>query len=254
MAIVITNEKGEFRFENVPDGTYRVLAQKWIGPFKGVFAEHGTVIQLMGSADEVVVPRPDGYYEALVALVPPGRGIVQFDQEVGNSDTFFFLSTSPPEFDPILGPQAMGTRFLQHLIGVNRMPLGQTTVIGAPDQTLHAFLIAPDNSPGFAAIEVAPSPSGLVRVPREPFVAGWSDGRKTPPPRLARLMDLMDEHSLTPDGLLNIPELSNANFEAWEARMRELQSDLSREVELADGVTARVGDILAIQAYQELAK
>ena len=74
---------------------------------------------------------PADHHQALVALAPAGSGIVQFDQDVGNSDTFMFLSTSPPEFDPILGPQAMGTSFFQHLIGVNRMPLGKTTVIGA---------------------------------------------------------------------------------------------------------------------------
>jgi len=70
--------------------------------------EHGTVIQLLGFADDVVVPRPVDYYKALVALTPPGKGIVQFNQDVGNSDTFMFLSMSPPEFDPILGLNAMG--------------------------------------------------------------------------------------------------------------------------------------------------
>ena len=80
-----------------------MVAQKWIGPYKGIFENHGTVIQLMGTADEVVVPRPNDYYQALLALSPPGNGVVQFDQDVGNSDTVMFLSTEPIEFDPILG-------------------------------------------------------------------------------------------------------------------------------------------------------
>ncbi len=173
--------------------------------------------------------------KALVALTPPGGGIVQFDQNVGNNETFMFLSTSPPEFDPILGLNSMGTSFFQHLIGFNRMPHGKTTVIGVPDKPLHAFFFAADNSPGFATVEARVSDAGLVRVPPVPFVAGWSDGRKTPPPHLAKLMDFMDAHSLTPDQILNIPELSNANFAAYQARMLELQKDLSRKIELAEG-------------------
>ena len=252
MAIIVTDDKGQFRFENVPAGKYRLVAQRWIGPYKGVFAEHGTVIQLMGTADDVVVPRPADYYKAIVALTPPGGGIVQFDQNVGNNETFMFLSTSPPEFDPVLGLNSMGTSFFQHLIGVNRMPLGKTTVIGVPDKPLYAFFFAADNSPGYATVEVPVSEAGLVRVPPEPFVAGWSDGRKTPPPNLAKLMEFMDAHSLTPDQLLDIPELSNANFAAYQARMQILQKDLARKIELAEGTSARVGDILAVKGYRRL--
>lgn len=252
MAILVTDDTGRFRFEQVPAGKYRLVAQKWIGPFKGIFAEHGTVIQLMGTADEVLVPRPADDQQALVSLRPSGGGVVQFDQDVGNNETFLFLSTSHPEFDPILGLNAMGTPFLQHLVGFNRMPLGKTTVIGVPSVPLHAFFFAADNSPGFATVEVPVSDAGLVRVPAEPFVAGWSDGRKTPPPELAKLMEFMEAHALTPDQLLNIPELSNANFAAHQARMQELQKELSQKIELAEGVSARVGDILAIKGYRRL--
>jgi len=252
MAIVVTDNKGQFRFEKVPNGKYRLVAQKWIGPYQGVFEEHGTVIQLMGSVDDVVVPRPTDYYKARVVLVPPGNRIVQFDQDVGNSDTFMFLSTSPPEFDPILGLNAMGTSFHQRLIGVNRMPLGKTTVIGAPDNPFYAFFFAPDNSPGFAAINVPASQSGLVRLSAEPFVAGWSDGRKSPPPRLAELMKFLDEHSLTTQDLLDIPQLSNATSQVYRARMQELTKELSRNVDLPESKSARVGDLLAVESFRRL--
>jgi hypothetical protein len=252
MAIVVTNKKGDFRFDNVPDGKYRLLAQKWIGPYQGVFKVHGTVIQLMGTAEDIVVPRPSDYQQALVVLQPPGRGIVQFDQDVGNSGTFMFLSTSPLEFDPILGLQAMGTPFLQRLIGVNRMPDGKTTVIGVPDKPLYAFFIAPDNSPGYAAIEVTASQSGLVRVLPEPFIAGWSDGRKDPPAKLAEIEELMAAKGLTVKQLLKIPDLSSANHKAYRERMQELAKNLSRIVELPEGRTARVGDLLALDSYRQL--
>jgi hypothetical protein len=254
LAIVITDDRGRFRFENVPDGKYRLVAQKWIGPYKGVFAEHGTVIQLMGTADDVVVPRPEDYYQALISLRPPGQGIVQFDQNVGNNATFMFLSTSPPDFDPILGLNSLGASFLRQLIGVNRMPLGKTTVIGVPNKPLYAFFFAPDNSPGYATVEVPTSETGLIRVPPEPFVAGWSDARKTPPAKLAKLMEFMDTHSLTPDQLLNIPKLSAATSADYRARLQELQNNLSQEIELAEGTSARVGDILAVKGYQQLKK
>jgi hypothetical protein len=254
LAIVVTDAKGKFRFENVPDGKYRLVAQKWIGPYKGIFAEHGTVIQLMGTAEDVVVPRSADYYQALVSLQPPGQGIVQFDQDVGNNDTFMFLSTTPPEFDPILGLNSLGAPFFRQLIGVNRMPLGKTTVIGVPNKPLYAFFFAPDNSPGYAMVEVPTSKTALVRVPPEPFVAGWSDGRKTPPAKIAKLMEFMDAHSLTPDQLLKIPELSAATSADYRARLQELQSNLSQEIELAKGTSARVGDILAVRGYQRLQK
>ena len=78
MAITLTDNKGRFRFENVPEGKYRLMAQKWIGPYKGAFEVHGTVIQLLGFADDVVVPRPSKIYESQVVLTSLGNGIVQF--------------------------------------------------------------------------------------------------------------------------------------------------------------------------------
>ena len=254
MAVTLTDKRGRFRFENVPDGTYRLIAQKWIGPYKGVFEIHGTVIQLMGAANEVVVPRPADHYAGQVVLRPPGLGIVQFDEDVGNDETFLFLSRSPLEFDPILGFNAMGDSFLRDLVGVNRMPRGKTTVIGAPDDPLYAFFFAADNSPGFAAVKVPASHGGLVRVEKEPFIAGWSDGRKTPPPKLAELLEFLDKHSLTVRQVLEIPQLGHATFKEHNARMKELTGRLHEEVELPEGRLVRIGDLLAADAYRRLQK
>jgi hypothetical protein len=251
-AVTLTNKRGEFRFENVPDGTYRLVAQKWSGPYKGLAELHGTVVQLMGTADDIIVPRPTDRQKALVALSPPGPGIVQFDQEQGNNETYLFLSTAPPEYDPALGMHAMGASFQRHVIGINRMPYGKTTVIGVPNQPLYAFFLAADNSPGFASVKIPATAGGLVRVPPEPFLAGWSNARKTPPPKLAELIRLLDEHSLTVEKLLDIPPLSNATFEAHQGRMRELLAKLSDTIDLPDGKSARIGDLLAVEAYRRL--
>lgn len=138
------------------------------------------------------------------------------------------------------------------MIGVNRMPVGKTTVIGAPNAPLSAFFFAADNSPGFATLAISAPRSGLVRMAPEPFVAGCSNGRKTPPAKLADLMAFMAKHSLTTQELLNIPELSAATYAAHRARMQELTQDLARKVELPEGQSASVGDLLAVDAYQRL--
>ncbi len=252
MAVVQTDPKGYFEFKDIPDGTYRVVAQRWMGSFKGIFEEHGTVIQLMGTVNNVVVPRPKDYYEARVVLSPPGNGIVHFDQKVGNSDTFLVLSASPPEFDPALGLQSMGNGFQSNIIGINRMPLGKTTVIGVPPEPIYAFFFAPDNSPGFTSIEVRPSRNGYTRVTAEPFVAGWSDGRKTPPPKLKELIDFLDQESLKISELLQIPQLSAANATAYREQMAKLSAQLAEQIELPKGRKARVGDLLAAMAYIRL--
>ena len=254
MAITVTDEKGAFRFEHVPAGKYRLVAQRWIGPFKGPFEVQGTVIQLMGTANDVVVPRPADHYKALVPLTPPGTGIVEFDQEVGNDETFMFLSTSPTEFDTILGLNAMGAPFFKHLIGFNRMPAGKTTVIGVPATTVHAFFAASDSRPGAAAVEVPVSKTGFARVPAERYVAEWSNGRKTPPPKLAKLMEFLEKEALEPDELLELPPFARETFAAHLARLQELLKDLHRQIELPDGSTARVGDIFAVRSYQQFKK
>ena len=97
--------------------------------------------------------------------------------------------------------------------------------------------------------------AGPVRIrPRakEPFVAGWSDARKTPPAEIAELIELMDEHSLAADALLKIPKLSNANYQAYQARRKELLGKLSSTVEITEGRSVRIGDIMAAEAYRRL--
>lgn len=255
VAVVLSDQRGRFQFDNVPDGKYRLVAQKWTGEFKGIFELHGAVIQLMGVADDIVVPRPPEPEKASLALRPPGTGIVSFNQESGNYDTALFLSTSPLEFDPILGLDAQGPAFRRNVIGVNRMPLGQTIVIGVPeDAPLYAHFFAPDNSPGYATITVPPSKSRFREAPSEPFVAGWSNGRHTPPPELAELMQFMDAHKLSAKELLKIPDLSAKTHVEYRQRMEELRGELAKKIDLPAGKSARIGDILAADAYRRLAK
>src|SRR4029079_14963620 len=41
-----SSPSGQFVFDRLPAGEYRVVAQKWTGPVKGVLELNGTVIQL----------------------------------------------------------------------------------------------------------------------------------------------------------------------------------------------------------------
>ena len=82
----------------------------------------------------------------------------------------------------------------------------------------------------------------------------WSDGRKSPPPALEQLREHLEKHSLSPSALLKIPPLSNATYEAYQKRMKELNANLAQKIELPEGKQARVGDILAVQSYQRMSE
>lgn len=240
-----TGPRGKFAFEDLPAGEYRVVAQKWIGPFQGVFEIQGTVIQLFGTADHIRVPSPAAQR---VVLQPPGDGVLYLDQEVPNSETFLLLSTRRPAGDPILGFSGLGKAFLANMIGANRMPYGRTIVVGVPREKVHAFFFAADNAPGYATQEY--EVRAFERPGRVPFVASWSDGRHDPPPPIRRTMELMQKHGLTAEGLLGI-DSNLSPQQRGEARLK-LVDQLDREVQLPEGRSATAGDVLAAEAYARL--
>ncbi len=251
-AIVLTDERGQFRFTEVPAGNYRLVAQKWTGPWKGLFELHGSVVQLFGSANDVQLPLPQTGSNSQVVLRPPGTGIVQFDQQVGNDETLLLLSAAPPAFDPILGFHALDNTFWLNLQGMNRMPGGRTTIIGVPDVPLYAFFFAADNSPGFAAASVPPSGGQLVRQEPEAFIAAWSDGKRKMPVSLQKLSEFMDRKKLRVQQLLALPGPDLEDGRARAERISRLTTELFRVIPLAEERTARVGDLLAIEAYRRL--
>ncbi len=243
--LAVTDPQGRFALENLPAGEYRLVAQRWAGPFKGFMELQGEEIRLFGTADHVRLPSAES---EKVVLRPAGDGVLRFDQEVGNNETFLLLSTKPPAADPILGFAALGGQFLTCAIGFNRMPYGRTTVRGLPRGTVYAFFLAADNSPGFAheGFEVGP----IERVKRVPFVAGWSDGRKEPPPGIRRVMELLVKH-----GLIGPKAYALAGFDRDFSRLESLSTvgdRLDKKVELPEGRTATVGEILAAEGYRQL--
>lgn len=237
----VSGDRGAFAFKDVPAGRYRLIAQKWIGPYKGLFEINGSVIQLFGAA-EVAVPSEEAQQVRLQTL---GRGVAQLDMKVGNNETLLMLSTQPAEFDPILGFRCLGKSFMTNLIGANRMPYGRTTIVGLPSTPVHAFYFANDNNPGFATQIIEPQITGPID--NIPFVAGWSNGRHEPTEDLRPLMDLLIAQNIVVEDLLDLkgPD-GKVNREAAEA----LQLD--RLVTLPDGKWYRIGDIVAADNYRWL--
>lgn len=245
LATAITDQRGRFAFEGLPPGEYRLVAQKWVGPFKGMFEIHGTVIQLFGSAGQIRVPSTEA---ERVVLTPLGDGVLHLDQDVPNSETLLVLSTGAPAGDPILGFYGLGKAFLRNMIGTNRMPYGRTTVIGVPREEVHAFFFAADSAPGFAVQKFRVR--GFERPQRVPFVASWSDGRHEPPAKIRRTMEVMKKHGLRAAELLGV-DSNLSPQQRHEAHLR-LADQLDRKVELPDGHAATVGDLMAAESYAAL--
>ncbi|HUS37588.1 MAG TPA: carboxypeptidase-like regulatory domain-containing protein [Verrucomicrobiae bacterium] len=248
LATTQSGPRGEFVFTNVPPGEYRVVAQKWTGPFKGLFAVHGAVVHLFGTAEHVRAPSAEAEG---ISLSPAGNGIVTFEVEAENEGTLFVLSSQGMAADAILGFHALGTNFLNHALAVNVMPYGRTTVVGLPQGTFHAWFFANDNSPGFAS-ETFTLGGDFLRAPKTRFIAGWSDGRKDPPARLKELADRLTAAGLRPATLLGIDE--SAPMGEQQARLRSFWTELGRMIEVGGGEKVAVGDLAAIIGYENLKK
>lgn len=248
LATTLSGARGSFAFTNVPPGEYRIVAQKWTGPFKGIFELHGGVIQLFGVADHIRVPSPEA---ETLSLSPPGDSVLVLDLAMPNNGTLMVLSTKPLLADPILGFHAPGTNFLSHAIGLNVMPYGRTTVVGLPKDTIHAWFFVNDNSPGFAA-DTYEMREPYLRAPQISFVAGWSDGRHDPPERLKTLSVLLSQHGVTPYSLLGMDkELPMAK---QLAQLQKFYGELDRRVALPNGDFATMSDLIALISYEQLKK
>ena len=101
----VSGRRGDFSFTNVPPGNYRLVAQKWVGPFKGLFEVHGGVIQLFGATSNIRVPSAEA---GRVVLSPPGEAVLAIDMEAPNSGVMVVFSTEALAADPILSFNAPG--------------------------------------------------------------------------------------------------------------------------------------------------
>ncbi|MBN2474932.1 MAG: hypothetical protein JXB62_10020 [Pirellulales bacterium] len=253
LAFSLSDDRGRFAFDKLPLGRYRLVAQSWrdAKPAKGLMEVHGELLELRGIAENVEVAAgasPE------VAIRPLGTGILRLDEDMPNDWTVLVLSTSPPRADPILGWVGWGGPLVANLLGAHRMPKGKTTVYGLPEGKVHFVLFANDDSPGFGAGE-ANVKSGKITDAYAPIVAGWSDGRHDPPPRLVPLFNQVK--SLAQEKDFSLPELLRKhgielNWKGIMNSQAEISRHLSTQIELPDGTKTTFGDLMAIVGYLEL--
>jgi len=180
LATAITDEEGRFRFHQVTNGIYRLIAQSWrkAPSIQDLFAVNGKEIHLRGAAESIRVPSP----QALSVLIKPlGTASVTLKENFPNNGGFLVISTKPLSADPILGFASWQGPFLQHAIGANRMPGGLTYIHGLPQDRIHLSVFSNDNNGGIGAGAVEAKAGETVVAEYIPIVCGWSNGRHNPP-------------------------------------------------------------------------
>jgi hypothetical protein len=251
IAFLRTDAQGRFRFEGVPAGEYRLVAQSWLRaePVAEISAVNGSEITLHGVADRVVI---EGESESTVDIRPLGDLTLQVSVKSANSDTLMMVSPRPLRADPILGFAGWGGPFCANWVAINRMPLGKTTIRGLPPGTVHIGLFANDNNPGWAGASAELRPGTETKVWLH-FVASWSDGLQSPPPELTRLIARLMVNDIRSPGRVT-QMLADDGVEVPKSQhfigiMGFMGEHADRELTLPDGSTHRAGDVLAAAAY-----
>jgi len=183
LATAVTDERGRFRFHSVSNGLYRLVSQSWTGTpsVRDIFEVHGKEIHLRGAVNSVRVPSP----QALDLLIqPPGTASASLNEHFGNDDSLLVISPMPLSTDPILGFTSWQGPFLQHAIGINRMPGGVTYIHGLPEGRIHLSIFSNDNNGGIGEGMIEARAGETVVSEYIPIVCSWSNGRHDPPPPL----------------------------------------------------------------------
>ncbi|MBN1360804.1 MAG: carboxypeptidase regulatory-like domain-containing protein [Sedimentisphaerales bacterium] len=254
----LTDEKGSFRFENVPAGEYRLIAQSWLDADKieRLIEPNGRQIELRGVVEHV---RVSAGRTATVRIRPLGNGVLIFDEDMPNDETFLVLSTAPTCADPILGFTGWGGAFMQNMLAANRMPAGETTVSGLPTGTIYFAMFASDSVPGWTDGQVEVRPDTPAVVPEIPFVCAWSNGRHEPPADLKPMVDgfiAMKEQGLTPPEDHPVMQLArmtqSLDFKNAFAYQQWVGQNMDIEFEGPDGEKVKLKDLAAAMQYVTL--
>jgi len=250
-----TSAEGRFALEEIPAGTYRLVAQSWSdakAPVTDLLATNGRAIDLRGVAGGVRVPSEEA---ERLEIRPLGSGALHLDVGAPNDETLLLASLGATSADPILGFAGWAGPFQRGMIGGNRMPGGVTIFRGLPEGEVHLVVFSADNVPGFGATTVTIRP-GEVRTIGIPFVAGWSDARHEPPDSLAPLVEELESLGGLPDDVTRFlesevlaPGKEDRNPIAYYGR---LVPYLDREFELPSAGTVRLADLAAAEGYRRL--
>jgi len=244
----ITDSRGAFSIAGVRAGEYRLLAQAWSGsdvPPKPMEV-NGAEVRYLGRKDHLRVPSPEA---GSLILKSEGTCGIRLAFEIGNSDCYVMVGLAAPSCDPVLGFLGWDNRFVSGLIAWNRMPYGQTTLLGLPAGSFHVALFANDNNPGFGAADIELR-EGEIADAKIPIVASWSTGHKNPPPRLEKLFNDVLAGKVVITALLD--SAPGQRMPRTRDEITARFGSLDRAIPLPDGTTATVAELLAVDAYAQL--
>ena len=254
IAFSLTDENGEFAFSDLPEGTYRLIAQSWNSdkPTANPLDVNGTVVFLHGVAENVKVS-PGKASE--VHITPLGNLSLRVKVKSANNDTLLLVSREPTSADPATGFTGWVGPFAKNILAGNRMPQGKTTIRGLPPGMVHVAVFANDDRPGWGAASVELQPATVTTVVI-PFVAEWSDGMQSPSPKLAKLQEkLIDLKLDTRSAVYQLLEDNGISLDTTSG-FYSAYANLGRHVgdilTLPDGSQVTVGDFISAFSYLAL--
>lgn len=251
----VTGDVGNFEFENVPVGTYRLVAQSWAG-ISGVPRafpksrrsdpgnEPSSLITLHGVAESVVV-KANGMTSAYPRQW--GEEVLHIKTDPAEAGNFLLISRNPSLGEGVLGPIGWGQDFIAGVIGITRMEDTQVTLVGLPKgATVHTGLLNYDNNPGLGG------ESFVINSDRPailPIYATWSNGKYAPSPRLEKLTLFLEESEIKVADLTGLTPQRPIS-----AYVNRVWSTGANRVELQGYGKVRVIDLLAAESYMRLRK
>ncbi|MCR9199216.1 MAG: carboxypeptidase-like regulatory domain-containing protein [Planctomycetaceae bacterium] len=185
-----TDAEGQFRFDQLRPGTYRLVAQSWPGLARVPSMKSAdSPIMLHGTASNVRVQSGETTTAAIRAL---GSAALQITCEPLEGNAFVFVGLKPCQADPILGPALWSDEFLSSIVSAVHLRGGRQTIFGLPDDhAVHVRYLNYDNNPGLGGVSVTTRPLTRVTLP---VYATWSNGFHRPPKRLAALVEWVRDH------------------------------------------------------------
>lgn len=246
---VRTNEEGQFRFDRLRPGTYRLVAQSWPGQTRVPSMKSAdSPMMLHGTARNVRVQSGIATTAAIRAL---GSSALQLTCEPLEGNAFLFVGLEPCEADPILGPGMWTSQFLGSIVSAVHIRGGRQTIFGLPDdQTVHVRYLNYDNNPGLGGVSVITRPVTRVTLP---VYATWSNGFHRPPKRLASLVEWVRDHRDEAFGLLTDGRpndfLTRNQVRNHQKLTRYLMENSQRTATIEELGRVRVLDIAAAERY-----
>jgi hypothetical protein len=248
----VTDDAGAFRFDDVPPGVYRLVAQSWEGMAGMANAmpdddgpEPSSTLLLHGVAENVEV-KPGEVATAVCRR--QGDGVLRLLTDPEEPHNFIVISSNPVVGDGVLGPVGWGADFVAGALGITRVEDPALVVVGlAEGARVHVGLLNYDNSVGTGGGEFVVDGEQA----RLPIYAGWSNGKFEPPQRLVALTEALEASDVDVEALTGIGSLSNDDY---LSRIHAAWSRAAEEVDVPGFGRAPLIDVLAAEAYRHLRK